>query len=288
MKTLVERVTVAGGVSLHVERRGGGGEADSGGVAFVLVHGLASNLRLWDGVAECLAGWGHGVAAVDQRGHGRSDKPDDGYDVTTVTDDLAEVVRALGFDRPVLVGQSWGANVVLEAAWRFPALIRGVACVDGGWIELRRRFPGWVGCEAALRPPATAGRPASEIEGWLRRDHPDWSDTAIDGALACFERRPDGTVAPWLSLDHHLAVLAGLWDHSPSSRYAEVEVPVLLVAAESGQDGRRGSEAEVAEAADALPRSRVRWMAGDHDLHAHHPEELATALHAATGDGFFS
>ena len=42
------RVPVAPDVTLHVERRDG----DPGAVPFVLVHGLASNLRLWDGVAE--------------------------------------------------------------------------------------------------------------------------------------------------------------------------------------------------------------------------------------------
>ena len=42
------RVPVAPGVTLHAERRDG----DPAAMPFVLVHGLASNLRLWDGVAE--------------------------------------------------------------------------------------------------------------------------------------------------------------------------------------------------------------------------------------------
>ncbi len=42
---------------------------------FVLVHGLASNARLWDGVATALVAAGHPVFAVDLRGHGRSSKP---------------------------------------------------------------------------------------------------------------------------------------------------------------------------------------------------------------------
>ena len=62
------RVPVAAGVALHVERRDGNPAA----VPFVLVHGLASNLRRWDGVAERLQEHGHTVVAVDQRGHGRS------------------------------------------------------------------------------------------------------------------------------------------------------------------------------------------------------------------------
>src|SRR2546429_435400 len=74
-----ERVEVAPGVRLYVERRPG----EPAGSSFVLVHGLASNLRLWDGVAEDLHARGHTVVALDQRGHGRSDAPEGGYDLAT-------------------------------------------------------------------------------------------------------------------------------------------------------------------------------------------------------------
>src|SRR5262245_45473360 len=70
------RIEVAPDVGLHVERR----EGDPAATPFVLVHGLASNLRLWDGVAEHLLSRGHTVVALDQRGHGRSDAPESGYD----------------------------------------------------------------------------------------------------------------------------------------------------------------------------------------------------------------
>ena len=46
---------------------------------FLLVHGLSSNARTWDGVAAGLAAAGHEVVAVDQRGHGHSDSATDGY-----------------------------------------------------------------------------------------------------------------------------------------------------------------------------------------------------------------
>jgi pimeloyl-ACP methyl ester carboxylesterase len=286
----VARVAVAEGVYLNVQRRDGEGNGD--GVAFLLVHGLASNLHLWDEVAAYLAAWGHAVAALDQRGHGRSDKPEAGYDFPTFTQDLSRVVEVLGFDRPVLVGQSWGANVVLEAAWRFPNLARGVTCIDGGWIELQRDFPNWTDCVEVLAPPALAGRRLSEIEALLRSHHPDWSDPGIAGALACFEHLADGTVAPWLSLEHHLAILQALWEHRPSSRYGEIEVPVLLVPAQPGSSAGSSDDAEdrrpqVEQAAAALSRGRLHWMRGDHDLHAHHPEEVASLLHHTVVDGFF-
>ena len=66
---LERRIVVASGVALHVEQRSG----DRDAAPFVLVHGLASNARLWDGVAEHLHASGHTVIAIDQRGHGRSD-----------------------------------------------------------------------------------------------------------------------------------------------------------------------------------------------------------------------
>ena len=113
-----------------------------------------------------LSGWSASdtrSATVDLRGHGRSSKPDAGYDVTTVAGDLAASSRASGSSGRCVVGQSWGGNVVLELAVRRPSAIRGIACVDGGWLEPRTVFADWQACRAALAPPRLVGRP-------LRRD----------------------------------------------------------------------------------------------------------------------
>ena len=170
------QVTVADGVDLAVDEWRAAG---TGSPPFVLVHGLASNARLWDGVATALVAAGHQVFAVDLRGHGRSSKPAGPYDVTTVADDLATVIERLGIERPVVAGQSWGGNVVLELAARRPDLVRGIVCVDGGWLELGRDFADWDACRAALSPPRLAGRRLVEIEGipalgppGLARDRP--------------------------------------------------------------------------------------------------------------------
>lgn len=256
--------------------------------AFLLVHGLASNARLWDGVASHLAAAGHPVATVDVRGHGRSSKPDGPYDVPTVADDLAALVAALGLDRPIVAGQSWGGNVVLELAARRPELVRGIVCVDGGWLELSRSFPDWETCRHVLSPPPLAGRPLAEIEGYLRASHPDWPETGIRGALANFEVRADGTVAPWLTYERHLAVLRGLWDHRPSARYGALRVPVLLVPVEDARYPRPDEKRAAVEAARAaIPTCRVCWFRGDHDIHAQRPAELAAVMVAAASEGFF-
>jgi len=219
------------------------------------------------------------VLAVDLRGHGRSSKPDGGYDMTTVTDDLLRVVEASGFDRPVLVGQSWGGNVVVEFAARFPGVVRAIGCIDGGAIELAREFADWDRCADALRPPPLAGTALTEIESLVRHAHPDWSDSAIAGALASFEIREDGTVAPWLTLDRHLLVLRGLWEHRPAERFPLVEEPVLfLTATTPGVERPTPREQRVAAAGSALRDVRIETMEGDHDLHAQHPARVASAL----------
>lgn len=265
-------VTVAPGVDLHLLRWDGGD-----GVPFVLVHGLASNARLWDGVAAELAAAGHPVLAVDQRGHGRSSKPDQGYDMATITDDLRAVVEASGFHRPVLVGQSWGGNVVIECAARFPGLARAIGCVDGGAIELAEEFPDWERCAEALRPPSLVGTPAAEIEAVLRRTHPDWPESGIAGTMACFEVRDDATIAPWLTMDRHLLVLRGLWEHRPSERFALVREPVLFLVARSPGDDGPGRR-RVDEVAALVDDVRVQTLVGDHDLHAQHPVRVAALL----------
>lgn len=264
-------------------------EPGASGVPFVLVHGLASNARLWDGVARHLAADGHRVVAIDQRGHGHSSKPDDGYGMGTVANDLCRVIEDLGWDRPVVVGQSWGGNVVIELAARRPGVTAGVACIDGGFIDLRRRFPDWEECARVMRPPALIGTAASRIEASMRAAHPDWPPDGVDGAMANFEIRADGTIAPWLTLDRHLAILRGMWEHDPIERFAHIVEPVLWLPADSGDVAWTANKRTALDAAvAALKQSRVVWFSpADHDVHAQHPERVANVLHDATEDGFF-
>jgi pimeloyl-ACP methyl ester carboxylesterase len=264
---------------------------------FLLVHGLASNARMWDGVAARLAEAGATALTVDLRGHCRSSKPEGPYDVPTVAGDLVALIEALGPDRPVVAGQSWGGNVAVELAARHPDLVRGIVCVDGGWLELRRQFADWDACRSALAPPRLLGRRREEVEGYVRSAHADWPESGIRGVLANFEVQPDGTIAPWLTYERHIEVLRGLWEHHPSERYAGIRVPVLLVPADAeggpavhgaASDWTRRKRRDVETAAAAIPNARVRWLAGDHDVHAQHPHELADVMLEMTTIGFFA
>jgi pimeloyl-ACP methyl ester carboxylesterase len=278
--------SVSGATDLRVLTAG----VDNALVPVLMVHGLASNARLWDGVAERLVRAGHPVAAVDQRGHGQSSKPDSGYDFATLTGDLVALLEQLdwvGSRKPVVAGQSWGANVVLELAARHPDATAAVVLVDGGTMELSARFADWPTCEAALAPPQLAGTSAVEFERMLRNYHPDWPESGIAGTLANVEVLADGTIRPWLSRSHHMRILWHLWEHHPGERYGLVKVPVLILPAEdpSNQRWMNGKRDEVARAAAGLERSLIKWITGDHDLHAQHPDLVARLIHDASGPG---
>ena len=159
-----------------------------------------------------------------------------------------------------------------------------------GIIELAEHFPAWAQCESVLRPPAIIGMRASRFEGMIRAAHPTWPEPGIQGALANFEIRADGTVAPWLTLDRHMKILRSLWEHRPSQRFPEIAVPVMLAPADTGSNPAWTADkrAGIAAAESTLAVSRTHWFApADHDLHAQFPDRLATHLIDAVNDGFF-
>ena len=280
------RVVVAPDVELHVEVRSG----DAAAAPVVLVHGLASNLRLWDGVAERLHAAGHTVIAIDQRGHGRSDAPDAGYDLETAVADLLALIETLDLERPLLAGQSWGGSVVLELAWRHPAAVRGITCVDGGVTELVQSYPSWDDCLAKLTPPTLTHLTLAELEARIRAGVPHFSDRAVAAYLHCFRELPDGKIEPRLALGRHLKILRSLWESRPSTRWATLKVASLLLLAGSDDESRMATKRRaesVALAAGSKMRS-VWFTPGHHDLHLESPERVADLLVQGLRDGFFS
>ncbi len=268
------------GVRLHL--RDWRPPRDAGEAAtFLLLHGLASNARTWDGVAAALADAGHRAIAVDQRGHGLSDKPATGYDFDTVTDDLRRLIAALEIERPILAGQSWGGNVVLAFGARFPGVARGLIFVDGGFLELAGRGP-WAQVSRELAPPNLVGTPRAQLKTWVAAAHPTWDDAGVEATLANFETLPDGTVRPWLTYDRHLQNLRARYDQRPRALFPRVQEPVLIVAADDGSDWAARKREPVAMAQAGLVQAMVAWLSGPHDLHVDQPETLAGRFLAAS------
>ena len=104
----------------------GGQALDVNLPALVFVHGAGMDHTVWTLQSRYFARHGHAVIALDLPGHGRSL----GAPLATV-EALATwvlgVVRALGFNRAVLIGHSLGSLVVLEAAGQAPQFVRSLA-----------------------------------------------------------------------------------------------------------------------------------------------------------------
>ncbi len=265
---------------------------DGDGIPFVLLHGLSSNAMTWEAVAQRLNASGHQVVTLDQRGHGLSDKPESGYGFDQVTADLQAVIDTLNFnERPVVAGQSWGGSVVLQFAAHYPESARGIVLVDGGFMSMRSRgaqIP-WEEFWERLKPPVLAGRRRDEMQQRMHGFHPDWSDEGIEHTLANFETLPDGTVRPWLSLEHHKEILHAMWSQDPEEIYGRVTTPVLAVAAGT-DDAERASQkrAGLETFEQRLPRARTVWLdRTDHDIHVQRPDELTELMLGALQDGFF-
>lgn len=102
---------------------------DVDGPVAVLVHGFASSARdnwVATGWVRTLTGAGHRVLAVDQRGHGRSEKPHTPaeYGIRALTSDVEAVLDAHLIDDAVYVGYSLGARVGWEVVRELPQRIR--------------------------------------------------------------------------------------------------------------------------------------------------------------------
>lgn len=283
------RLVTAGDVQLAVREYG---PTPSQSASVLLVHGLSSNSLLWHGAATELARLGYHVVAVDLRGHGLSSKPDTGYDIPTVSRDLAMLIESLGLCRPVVVGQSWGGNVVLELAYRHPGSTRGVCCVDGGLIALAQQFKSWEQCAQEMRPPPLAGIRSAEFQSTILKHYSGWPEAAISGTLACMQRNDDGTMSPWLTLERHMLVLRGLWEHAPHDTLRHLQLlkqPVLFTLADSGDDLSKDKRENYERAASDNDVVRIEWFApAHHDLHAQFPERWAALLHAHISNGFFA
>jgi pimeloyl-ACP methyl ester carboxylesterase len=71
------------------------------------------------------------VVAIDLRGYGRSDKPEQPFTFPDMANDVVAVARDLRFDRIALIGVSIGATLALQVALDQPNLVRAQILVGG-------------------------------------------------------------------------------------------------------------------------------------------------------------
>ena len=276
------------GLTFHYRDWGGEGQP------LVLLHGLASSCRTWDFAAPMLRDHFR-VFALDQRGHGASAKCEDGYNFDNFTEDVRSFLASQEIERPLLVGHSWGASVVLEYGARHSQDLAGIVMLDGGFGGFRDR-PGttWEEIAERLAPPdLTSYTPDQLMERIRSRGSTPWTPEREAILMFQFDVTPRGTVTPRLTRENHMRILWALWENSGSEPFPKVRCPVLIMPARQRGEGTdeerlRRKEEGVARAAQLLPSARTVWMEDSvHDVQIQRPQTVAQTIIDAFADGFF-
>ncbi len=272
------QLTVDHGVTLAGDEQG---HPDA--PAVLLLHGAASNRRWWDLVAARLA-VGHRVIRYDHRGHGRSTSSSRDCTVDRLAADAIAVLEGLGLDRVVLAGHSAGASVALTVAADRPDLVARLACVDGGVYDLRLMFGHtWAQARQAMLV-ARRGRTTSRVlRAWLTAAGLP-SDLLPIVAANYRVASAAGDLRLRLEARHEEHLAYSLWAQDPSRTLPAVHAPVLVVAAQHGDDHHDRPRSESIRRARELlgDRLQVCWLPGGHDLPLQRPAAVAEALAGLT------
>jgi 3-oxoadipate enol-lactonase len=99
------------------------------GPRLVLIHSLALDRSVWDGVTERLAGQAE-ILTYDARGHGQSGRPHMDFTVELFARDLAELMDHVGWSNATIAGCSMGGCVAQALAGIYPGRARALALID--------------------------------------------------------------------------------------------------------------------------------------------------------------
>lgn len=258
------------GLRLHYTRTGG----DEDHPPVVLAHGVTDDGPCWTSVAEALSSE-FDLIMPDARGHGRSDAPEQGYGADLQADDLAGVIRALGLERPAVLGHSMGAASTLVMAGTYPDLPGAIVLEDppSWWLprddgaEDRRR--------AGMREwfAAVKRQTRDELLAGIRADQPGWSEVEQETWVDSKQR-----FSPYV-----LDVLrpGGAADIDWTGTLRRITCPVTLITA----DPERGAivTADAAEALrDLIPHVRIEHIAGaGHNIRRDQPERFLQVVREA-------
>jgi len=272
MNTWSDGYVNANGIRIHYYRSGG---AKPG---VVLNHGALDDGLCWTRVAKALEA-DYDVVMLDGRGHGLSDSGAGDYRPETRAKDIAEAIQALGLDRPVVGGQSMGAEASLHLAAGYQDLAGAIFMEDPPIV-----MPG---------QPVFGGMDATQGDRVYRllavilkviKILPMFIGKTL--ARKMMPNSPDEEIIPWLLSKKRIVKdlfknlkASGVNDISVQlEALRKVKVPTLLIMG----DRELGSivSSEVAqEMATVLPSLQVAHLAGaNHDIRRAKFEEYIVVL----------
>lgn len=109
------------------------------GEPVVFIVGLGADISEYAKTIKLLAK-SYRVIAIDNRGAGRSDKPDGVYTIEMMADDTAILINKLGVDRANIIGHSMGGQIALHVAIRHPERVGKLVVVSSS----ARSIHNWV------------------------------------------------------------------------------------------------------------------------------------------------
>lgn len=246
---------------LHHERVGAGRP-------IVLLHGLASDRRLWHLVAPRLAQH-HEVVLVDLPGHGASGPIPHGADIAWMAGEVARLLDGLHLEDAVLAGLSMGGGIAQVVALDHPRRVGAL-----GLISTSSRFPEATQVRFLERAEAAErGGMAAVVDATV----PRWFTARW---MAAHADEVDRTRATVLAMDPEQFVRASRLNavRDVHDRLPAIRVPVLFLA---GLDDPADPHRALAEYRAALPGLRVALVPrASHLLPLEAPDAVVRALGA--------
>ncbi|MGW6060177.1 alpha/beta fold hydrolase [Streptomyces sp. NPDC055189] len=248
-------------------------DGSPGGV--LLLHGLMGRASHWAGTARWLSER-HRAVALDQRGHGQSEKPPEGpFTAGAYVDDAEAALVQLGLAPAVLIGHSMGALTAWELAAKRPDLVRALIICDMRASALgaasQREWEDWF--KAWPVPFATL----ADVRKWFGEDDP-WVERPNPSRGEFFAEvmteGPDGW-RPVFDRDQMLKSRETWVYDAHWEGLTQVQCPALVVRGLDGELGR----AESQEMVRVLPRGAYAEVAdAGHLVHYDQPEAWREAI----------
>jgi pimeloyl-ACP methyl ester carboxylesterase len=248
-----------------------------GAPATLLLHGIGNHGRVWDFVADAVAGRLR-LIAPDARGHGESAMPTTGYAPADFVADAIAILDGLGLDRVLVVGHSMGGGHGFAFVQAHPERCLGLVLIDiGPDLEAAGR-------ERSVR--LTRERPTAfpddpSAEAYLRETSPGYTDAAYAHRVRwLFRRGPEGLT--WRADAGALRQIFGSATRpGPWAALATLRRPVLVV---RGTRSIHLSAATARRMVETLPDARLLELDAGHNVQLDQPVALANAIVAFAGE----
>ena len=117
------RTVSANGTRYHIAEAGDG-------PLVLFLHGFPEFWWAWRHQLQSFPAAGYRTVAADLRGYGGSDHPPRGYDLPSLADDVAALIRALGEPDAVVVGHDWGGLAGWTCAVTHAKVVRRLVAVS--------------------------------------------------------------------------------------------------------------------------------------------------------------